>query len=221
MKFVKRISYFFVIPVLFFSLGIFLGVWGSHFFYPGQWQDRKESVPALPDTVENAGVPGEAADGATESVAVGALGETLCADTEYVLEETDIMRGTTVETTWKIPHKYIGMNRESFLETMDLYAAHPPLSEMERGFVGLEVVSFSRERVVVRMDYRYVQPSASFYLAVSDNEVVVYLEDRSTIYINTGILLEELPEQVQLQIMDMLFVPDEEALYDFLETYSS
>ena len=62
---------------------------------------------------------------------------------------------------------------------------------------------------------------AQVYLAVSDNEVVVYLEDRSTVYINTGISLEELPEQIQLQIMDMLFVPDEETLYDFLETYSS
>lgn len=56
---------------------------------------------------------------------------------------------------------------------------------------------------------------------MSDKEVVVYLEDRSTVYINTGISLEELPEQIQLQIMDMLFVPDEETLYDFLETYSS
>lgn len=71
-----------------------------------------------------------------------ASGETLCADTEYVLEEADIVRGTTVETSWKIPHKYIGMNRENFLETMELYAAHPPLSEIERGFVGLEVLSF-------------------------------------------------------------------------------
>ena len=33
--------------------------------------------------------------------------------------------------------------------------------------------------------------------------------------------LEDLPETLQLQIMDMLFVPDEETLYDFLETYSS
>lgn len=221
MKFVKRISYFFAIPVLFLSLGIFLGIWGSRFFYPGQWQDMNEKRQALPDSVESADFPGEETDGAAESVAVGVLGETLCADTEYVLEETDIVRGTTVETTWKIPHKYIGMNRESFLESMDLYAAHPPLSEIERGFVGLEVLSFSREKVVVRMDYRYIQPSESFYLAVSANEVVVYLEDRSTVYINTGISLEELPEQIQLQIMDMLFVPDEEALYDFLETYSS
>ena len=32
MKFVKRISYFFVIPVVFLILGIFLGVWGIQFF---------------------------------------------------------------------------------------------------------------------------------------------------------------------------------------------
>ena len=220
MKFVKRISYFFVIPVFFLGLGIFLGVWGSHFFYPGHWQDMND--PTLPVPVSE----GETQESAeiyetTGSVAAAAAGETLCADTEYVLEETDIVRNTSVETSWKLPHKYIGMNRESFLETMEIYAAHPPLSEIERGFVGLEVLSFSRERVVVRMDYRYVQPSESFYLAVLANEVVVYLEDRSTIYINTGISLEKLPEQIQLQIMDMLYVPDEETLYDFLETYSS
>lgn len=220
MKFVKRISYFFVIPAVFLGLGIFLGVWGSHFFYPGHWQDMNEPSLSLP------ALEGENDEDAelyetTESVAAAASGETLCADTEYVLEETDIVRNTTVETSWQIPHKYIGMNRESFLETMELYAAHPPLSEIERGFVGLEVLSFSREKVVVRMDYRYIQPSESFYLAVADNEVVVYLEDRSTVYIYTGISLEELPETIQLQIMDMLFVPDEETLYDFLETYSS
>ena len=71
------------------------------------------------------------------------------------------------------------------------------------------------------MDYRYLQPSDGFYLAVCDNEVVVYLEDRSTIYINTGIALDSLPEKIQMQIMDMLSIPDEETLYDFLETYSS
>ena len=54
MKFVKRISYFFVIPVVFLILGIFLGVWGIHFFYPGQWQDLNENRLALPLTEEEA-----------------------------------------------------------------------------------------------------------------------------------------------------------------------
>ena len=221
MKFVKRISYFFVIPIFFLGLGIFLGVWGIRFFYPGRWQDMNDKTqPQVISEEENTSA--DTGDTETaESLAAAASGDTLCADTEYVLEETDILRNTTVETSWRIPHKYIGMNREQFIETMELYEAHPPLSEVERGFAGLEVLSFSRERVVVRMDYRYVQPSESFYLAVRANEVVVYLEDRSTIYINTGIGLEELPEEIQLQIMDMLFVPNEETLYDFLETYSS
>lgn len=218
MKFVKRISYFFVVPVFFLGLGIYLGVWGIHFFYPGLWYNMNDTAKP-PYTSEETTTDEE--DASHLSVAVASSGETLCADTEYVLEETDILRGTSVETSWKIPHKYIGMDRENFLESMDLYAEHPPLSEIERGFVGLEVLSFSRERVVVRMDYRYVQPSESFYLAVTDHEVVVYLEDRTTVYINTGIALEDLPETLQLQIMDMLFVPDEETLYDFLETYSS
>lgn len=147
--------------------------------------------------------------------------ETLCVDTQYVLEETDILNGTVVETVWRLPDKYVGLNREQFLEAMDAYEAFPPLSEIERGFVDLEVLSFSRERVVVQMNYQYVQPSTSFYLAVRDNEVVVYLEDRETIYINTGIELDSLPEEIQEEIIQMIWIEDEESLYDFLEAYSS
>ena len=106
-------------------------------------------------------------------------------------------------------------------EAMEEYEAFPPLSEMERGFVSLEVLSFSRDRVVVQMNYRFLAPTSSFYLAVYDNEVVVYLEDKETIYIETEILLEQLPEELQQEIIDMMWMPDEEALYDFLETYSS
>lgn len=147
--------------------------------------------------------------------------EKLCVDTEYVLEETDVLTQSVVETVWRLPAKYVGMDREQFLTAMENYEAFPPLAEMERGFVGLEVLSFSRERVVVQMNYQYLQPSQSFYLAVLNNEVVVYLEDRQTIYINTGIPLENLPEEVQLTIMQMQYVEDEESLYHFLETYSS
>ncbi len=147
--------------------------------------------------------------------------EVLNADTAYVLEETDLRNDTVVETTWKLPAKYIGMNREEFLEAMELYEASPPLEELERGFVSLEVLSFSVGKVVVQMNYEYVQPGNSFYLTVEDNYVVVYLEDKTTVYMDTDILLEELPEQLQTDIIQMMYVPDEESLYDFLENYSS
>ena len=128
---------------------------------------------------------------------------------------------SVLETEERVPSMYLGMNREQFLLAMEQYAAFPPLSEKERGFVSLEVKSFSTQRVVVQMNYQYVQPSKSFYLAVADNELVVLLEDQKTVYIHTGIRLKDLPENVQHDIINMRFVENEEKLYNFLEAYSS
>lgn len=180
--------------------------------------DGEEQPPVSGnETQENSGE-----DGHGEEIREAASsGETLCVDTAYVLEEMDILHHTSVETTQRLPSKYVGMTREQFVEAMAIYEASPPLSELERGFVNLEVRSFARERVVVQMNYRYVQPSESFYLAVYDNKIVVYLEDRKTVYIETQIELDSLPEQLQRDVMQMMWIENEEKLYDFLENYSS
>ncbi|MBR1931758.1 MAG: hypothetical protein IJ833_09880 [Lachnospiraceae bacterium] len=239
MKFVKSISLFVVYPLLTAMLGFFGGFELARFFYPEQEQqltiqseyvqdDASGAYHVSAADAEESGVDEKEPDSDveeeisdTELKEVSSLSETLSVDTEYVLEEMDVSDSSSVETVWRLPAKYVGMNREQFLEAMELYEAFPPLSEMERGFVGLEVLSFSRERVVVQMNYQYVQPSKSFYLAVKDNEVVVYLEDQETLYLYTGIELDKLPEALQLQIMQMLWVENEESLYDFLEAYSS
>lgn len=232
MKVLKGISLFFVYPVVMLGIGFFAGVKMVHFFYPGeqkpQVQEQPVQEPAVIELDDYSMAEKEDEELTTEQSTeqqtvwnVSSSMETLNVDTEYVLEEMDVINGTVVETVWKLPDKYIGMDREQFIEAMDVYEAFPPLSEMERGFVSLEVLSFSREKVVVQMNYQYLQPSTSFYLAVRNNEVVVYLEDRETIYINTGITLDSLPEDMQMEVMQMLWIEDEESLYDFLETYSS
>ena len=191
--------------------------------YASGESESKGHDTVLRDTVGLGGAEDEFLqnDGEDELLQVSAVRETLAADTEYVLLETDILRNTEVETSWRLPSQYVGMDREQFLVAMENYGSYPPLSEMERGFVNLEVVSFSRERVVVRMNYQYVQPGEGFYLAVQNHEVIVYLEDQETVYINTGIMLETLPEELQLEIMNMLYMEEEKNLYNFLETYSS
>ena len=244
MKFVKGIGLFFVYPLTMLVIGFYAGMEITQYFYPG---DQKQSVPPVQEnsliqdeSVKSAAGPDadsennvqqvsesgseETASGSGEeqdAVYVSSDSETLYVGTEYVLEETDIIHHTVVETTWRLPDKYVGMNREQFLAAMETYEAAPPLTELERGFVGLEVLSFARDRVVVRMDYRYVQPSSSFYLAAYDNKVLVYLEDRQTVYIETDILLDALPLELQQEIVRMMWVENEEALYNFLETYSS
>lgn len=238
MKVLKGIGLFFVYPAVMLFLGFWGGVEASRFFYPGNPEIPEENVRFVqevearrdlpePDNVTDGPVQDNGedwllqGDGEDELVQVSAVRETLAADTEYVLLETDILRKTEVETSWRLLGQYVGMDREQFLTAMENYGSFPPLSELERGFVNLEVVSFSRERVVVRMNYQYVQPGEGFYLAVQNHEVIVYLEDQETVYINTGIMLESLPEDLQLEIMDMLYMEEEKNLYNFLETYSS
>ena len=234
MKFLKGISFFFIYPLLFLGIGFYAGIEMSHFFYPGERQAESTPAPAEIALASEEGqeAPAEGQEESREESAPEAVedgdseevmnpSETLCVDTEYVLQETDILNRTTVETVWRLPEKYVGMNRDQFLKAMEVYEAFPPLSEMERGFVSLDVRSFSRERVVVEMNYKYVQPSSSFYLAVYDNRVVVYLEDMETVYIETDIRLDSLPEQLQRNIIEMMWIENEEKLYDFLENYSS
>lgn len=249
MKFVKGISLYLLYPSLMLGIGFLAGTRAEDFFYPGHVGQaagqesaplplaQKDSSAAAADRREGQeSAPAKAAGNAADGVSSGdfaqsATGEgvfaaaahsaVLSADTEYVLEETDTLTHSVVETLHRLPRKYIGMNREQFLAAMESYAAYPPLSEKERGFVGLEVLSFSKERVVVQMNYRYLQPGSSFYLAVENNELVVYLEDKETIYINTGVLLEDLPEDVQMQVIQMIRVEDEKSLYGMLEAYTS
>lgn len=217
----KSISLFFLYPVAMFGVGFWLGVESMHFFYPGEQYEEKvqeiQNYETEPDTSDYSKVRDEQ-ESAAQAVSAS---ETLCVDTEYVLEETDIDNGSVVETISRLPDKYIGLNREQFLTAMDNYEMFPPLSELERGFVNLEVLSFAREKVVVQMNYSYVRPGNSFYLAVRDNEVVVYQEDMETIYMNTGIELSSLPDDIQQEIIQMIWMENEENLYHFLENYSS
>lgn len=223
MRIVKGISLFFVVPCILIGLGIYIGIVFDNFFYPGEKQqqlNRTEKVQTE-ETVE-ADTESENADGIEEAVLSSADEEVvLHADTEYVLEEYDTRRDTLVESSWSVPSKYLGMNREEFVEAMEIYAASPPLSEQERGFIGLEVRAFSSQKVIVRMNYAYVEPTKSFYLRVENNSIVVYCDDNATVYMYTDILADTLPEYIQTQVIMGMFVEDEAALYHFLETYSS
>lgn len=237
MKLVKGISLFFVYPMFMLVLGFYAGVQFSGnferlYYQPGEntdipgTEERMRNQP-VDESVEPLGTAvdymkaGDTAEDDSLYLEAASASETLNVETKYVLEERDVYRDTVVETTWRLPDKYVGMNREQFLAAMKEYEAFPPLSEMQRGFVSLEVLSFSREKVVVQMNYRVVLPTDSFYIAVYDNEVVVLLDDRETVYIETDIKLDKLPEEEQEEIINMMFIEDEAGLYDFLEAHSS
>lgn len=212
MKFVKRIGLFLCLSMCILCLGIFCGMAVSEFFYPG----RNRELSKRAEAPQNSAVTQP-----EESVRVDAQKLILNAETEYVLQKTDAPEGTVTETSMKLPEKYIGMDREEFLSSMEIFELSPPLAEQEKGFVGLEVLTFSPQRVVVQMNYALEDAGKDYFILVEDHYLVVYLGDRKTLFMYTEIRLEDLPYNIRQQVIDGLYMESEERLYDFLESYSS
>ncbi len=213
MKLVKRISLFMTLSVIMLGLGGFGALKAEEFFYPHRYSHSTEQTDVTPSEVE---MPEE------EQVieAAAAQEPVVTADTRYLLELVDLSEGTVSESEETIPVMYIGLNRDELLEALSAYEDNPPLTELEQGFESIELTAFSKDRVAVCKYYKEQEPQG-FYLMVADHFIGVYEEDRSTLYMNTDILLERLPDVLQRQIMEGKFVASEEELYLFLESYSS
>lgn len=214
-----------------------LGGWGAlkaeDFFYPNRYHRGTEggsaqsrltqNGPSFSDKkVQEEKIRDEKEESEEEQVIETAAADipVVTADTLYLVEQVDLDKGTVTESEETVPVMYIGLNREELLEAISAYDKNPPLTEQEKGFETIELTSFSRDRVVVCKYYKEKEPEG-FYLMVADHFIVVYEEDRSTIYMNTDILLDLLPDSLQREIMEGKYVASEEELYLFLESYSS
>ncbi len=231
MKLVKRISLFMILSMVMLGLGGWGALKAEDFFYPNRYsynreRDRESAEteklrPQPAKTILTEGKDGEEEDGQEQIIEAAVADEAIVtADTLYLVEHVNLSQGTVTETEENVPVMYIGLNREELLEALAAYDENPPLSEQEQGFEAIELTSFSRNRVVVCKYYKEKKPEG-FYLMVADHFIVVYEEDRSTLYMNTDILLDLLPDSLQREIMEGKYVASEEELYLFLESYSS
>ncbi len=246
MKLVKRISLFMVMSAVMLGLGGWGALKAEEFFYPHRYSHgiaqsgTEEADHFRPLVSQSSGVADADYAAPSEGVQVGkvtaeqvieteekqvieaaaAQEPVVTADTRYLLELVDLSKGTVTESEETIPVMYIGLNREELLEALSAYEDNPPLTELEQGFETIELTAFSKDRVAVCKYYKEKEPQG-FYLMVADHFIVVYEEDRSTLYMNTDILLERLPDSLQREIMEGKFVASEEELYLFLESYSS
>ena len=65
------------------------------------------------------------------------------------------------------------------------------------------------------------QKDELYYLKDLNGYVVVYMNDRTTVYEYTNILISDLPDTYQNEIKNGMIIEGTETLYGFLENYSS
>ena len=222
MKIIRRISLFLILSGIMLGLGGYTALKAEQFFYPNKYERKETPNYAVKQSSES----GEIQEQVIEA-AVGAI-PVVTADTMYLIEEVNLTDGTVHETEEIMPVKYIGLDRDGLLAELNTYDSSPPLSELERGFETIELTAFSKDRVVVckyykskKEDVQEQDLGTGYYLMVADHFIVIYRQDKKTLYLSTDILLENLDDALQAEIIQGKYVETEEEVYNFLESYSS
>ncbi len=206
MRFVKRVSLFFLYSAFMLAVGFCLSFFMQEYFYPGSEQPEI----GLPEVGPEAELPVREVVSAGDAI--------MSADTEYIVLSLDVLSGEESETEEMPPDKFIGLTREKLEAEIGEYDKSPSLSDLEKGFTHMELLSFSPSRVVVRKSYK---KEDGFFLLNENHYVVVYDKNLTHVYMNTGISTKMLPEEVQDEILRMKYIENESELYHFLESYSS
>ena len=77
----------------------------------------------------------------------------------------------------------------------------------------------SMEEDAITISQEYV--SYMFYIKESYGRIVVYDTKNQTVYMETSIVTETLPTDIQTELKTGIYFKTEVELYDFLESYSS
>ena len=126
-------------------------------------------------------------------------------ETEYVMEIYDTQTNTVKEESSGIPVQYIGCTREEIVAQLEEYEQNPSIEDLEAGFVDYSLVYFSADKIILRKNFNSAKAGYK-YCIVSEKG---YLETSS------------LPNHVQLQVIQGMYLKDLPEVFSFLETYSS
>lgn len=149
---------------------------------------------------------------------------------KYIVEsynsETD--ESSTYEDS--LPVALVGLTRNEIIE----YIGDNPdcFKEGDETVRNVMLVSFSENRVVIRKnvekseettayDFNVNGNEPKYYIFLIDNAVIVYKEDKTTVYMETGITAEELDETVAKELSMGVAVKNISELYRLLESYTT
>lgn len=126
---------------------------------------------------------------------------------------------TLSEQVDSIPN-LLGCNKDDVIAYLKDYMDRIPQEEKEKGLVSYQMVSYKDQTITLRKTYKK-QEFTGYYAKSFNGTVVILNGDEKTVFEYTQIGVETLPEEMQEQITAGIYLENDEALYGFLENYSS
>lgn len=143
-------------------------------------------------------------------------------DAEYVEQICDIATDKQKENKKNIPNDFVGLTREEVISCLNGYMSNKSLEELNKGLVSWELVSFAADKVVVKKTYNSKGVIYKYYMAIRDNNVVVYYSDKKTVFDDeTGINLDDISLEDKRELLYGKWIQNEDELYGVIEGYTS
>lgn len=142
-------------------------------------------------------------------------------ETRLVTEIKNLKTGEVQIEETPMPSVYLGLEREELLSELNDYMNDMPIKEMEQGLVSYDIESYSTDKVVLKKIYYPDDNYQKYYIAYRQGRIVVYYSDKKTVLEYPDIRFKDLPLELQCELLMGKDVKDEEALYNFLQNYSS
>ena len=152
-------------------------------------------------------------------------------DTEYVLESHNLDDDKITAKTENVPVELIGLSKK---EVIDYITSHmEQFQEKGEEVKNISMISFSHDTLVLRKDvtdsiaisetikkYQNDNPY-NYYMVLEDGYLIVYKQDKTTVFLGPGIREDELDETDRAQLLQGVGVKNISELYRYLEGYTS
>lgn len=141
-------------------------------------------------------------------------------DTRFIIEHYYVDEDRLLSEQIDSIPPLLGCNKEQLLEYLKEYMRKIPYDEQEQGLASYRMVSYKEQVITLRKTYK--KQNLTGYYAKSFNGTIVILNgDEKTVYEYTQIGIETLPEDMREQVLNGIYLENDEDLYSFLENYSS
>ena len=156
-----------------------------------------------------------------KSVDVGSDESKISAKCEMITINYEVISNREEKVISPIIPRYVGLTMEELTKLLFQESENPNLSEIEKGFIRAELLSFSAKEIVIKRTYSKDEIPNKYFMILENNFVTIYYSDRKTVFENTGIDANFLPIEEKKELLNGIEIKDEHELFSILESYTS
>jgi hypothetical protein len=142
----------------------------------------------------------------------------------YILESYNINDKTIETAAQNVPSEFLGMNRQELIDY--LKANKKKFADKGQQVQNIMLVSMEKDKLVIRKSISIIEETTEeekckYYVTLQENKIIVYREDKTTIFLETSINVETLDTDSMDKLKQGIPVKNISELYRILESFTT